>query len=125
MNAAMAQPGGNSVAVRSVLTSAQVLATTRAAGRAKARAKWPPEVAHVRGWFWNQFDHGEGYKRYAVKATDVPRIGAEFLQRQLEICGAYVFAAEYENCWQENEMTLISDDLVKAAMIDTGEKAWW
>jgi hypothetical protein len=33
--------------VRSVPTSAQVLAAAGQVGRAKARAKWPPEVSHV------------------------------------------------------------------------------
>jgi hypothetical protein len=78
-----------------------------------------------RGWFWNEWDHGEGYARYEVAAKDVSRISAEFLSQQLATLGAYVFAQEYENVWCENEMTLISDDLVKAAMAPTGESPWW
>jgi len=81
--------------------------------------------AGKRGFLWNEWDHGVGYARYSVKATDVPRIPASFLKRQMEVCGAYVFAQEYENVFCENDMTLISDDLVKAAMVDTGEKPWW
>ena len=78
-----------------------------------------------RGWFWNEWDHGEGYARYEVAAKDVSRISAEFLAQQLQTLGAYVFAQEYQNVWAENEMTLISDDLVKAAMAPTGEQPWW
>ena len=78
-----------------------------------------------RGWFFNEWDHGEGYARYEVAAKDVSRISAEFLAQQLQTLGAYVFAQEYQNVWAENEMTLISDDLVKAAMAPTGEQPWW
>jgi hypothetical protein len=78
-----------------------------------------------RGWFFNEWDHGEGYARYEVAAKDVSRISAEFLSQQLATLGPYVFAQEYENCWQENDMRLIASDLVAAAMVDTGERPFW
>ena len=96
-----------------------------AATRPRSRLYALSTPAGKRGWFYNQWDHGEGYSKYEVAAKDVSRISPEFLAQQLQTLGAYVFAQEYENVWCENEMTLISDHLVKAAMIDTGEKPWW
>lgn len=48
-----------------------------------------------RGFFWNEWNEGEGWHKQMVKATDVDRIPQAFLDEQLKRVGKKWFAQEY------------------------------
>ena len=47
------------------------------------------------GWFFNEFSEGVGWQKHTIKATDCPRISAEFLEEERRSMPAAWFNAEY------------------------------
>lgn len=47
-----------------------------------------------RGWFWEQYEHGHGWKRYTVRASECPRISPEFLEAERQSIGAWSYSQE-------------------------------
>lgn len=48
-----------------------------------------------RGWFYQTWEHGEGWERTRVPSTGCPRIAPEFLREEEEAMGEWWFKQEY------------------------------
>jgi hypothetical protein len=77
-----------------------------------------------RGWWHREWIEGAGWERYAVPATMVPRISAEFLEQERRSLGDLAFRSEYLTEFCDTEMNAFSSELVRAALDDTITPLW-
>jgi hypothetical protein len=49
----------------------------------------------TRGWFWNEWSHGEGWQRTRVPASECSRISPAFLEEERRSLGSWMFRQEY------------------------------
>lgn len=49
-----------------------------------------------RGWFYDEYTHGEGWERTTIRAAQCPRISAEFLAEERRALPRLWYEAEYE-----------------------------
>jgi phage FluMu gp28-like protein len=72
-----------------------------------------------RGFFYDVWQHGEGWERYKAPANECPRISPEWLERQrLDMPGSW-FAQEYMCEFMDSEDSWFPRDLVEAALSET------
>ncbi len=69
-----------------------------------------------RGWFFNEFSVGVGWKKHSIKATDCPRISKEFLDEERLSMPEAWFRAEYMCEFTETSDSVFSHDQVSGAM---------
>jgi hypothetical protein len=74
-----------------------------------------------RGWFFEAWESGAAWERISVRATDCPRIPADFLAEERQALGPRWFRQEYECSFEDAMSALFAyEDLVAA--IDPGVK---
>jgi hypothetical protein len=71
-----------------------------------------------RGVFFEEWANGSGWERYAVPATEVPRISPEFLVEERHALPERVFRQEYMCSFEETEDHVFSYEDVEAALSD-------
>lgn len=71
-----------------------------------------------RGWFWEEWDHGEGWHRESVPAETITRISAAFLERERQRIGDWLYRQEYGCEFVEADDQLFSHEIVEAALSD-------
>jgi hypothetical protein len=77
------------------------------------------------GFFYERWEHGgPGWRRFSVKATECPRIGAEFLEEERREMNAAFFGQEYMGEFVDNGSAVFGRDLVEAALDDDVEPLW-
>jgi hypothetical protein len=93
-------------AVRPMLatTSGRFIALTTPAGR--------------RGWFYEAWQHGEGWEQFSVKGVDCARISKEFLAEELQALGPMRFSEEYECAFIDQNTSAFSTALIEQALRD-------
>ena len=71
----------------------------------------------TRGFYYEAYRdrHIEGWETYEVKATDVPRISAEFLAEERRTLGAFWYSQEYELAWLDSESSAFRQADIDAA----------
>jgi len=69
-----------------------------------------------RGVFFGEWTNGEGWERYEVRATEVPRISTSFLEAERKSMPARVFRQEYECSFEETEDQVFHHEDVMAAL---------
>ena len=70
-----------------------------------------------RGWWWRAWqDGGADWERVLVRATDVPRIGADFLQRERRTMPASRYRQEYLCSFEEADQAVFAADAVSQAI---------
>jgi hypothetical protein len=74
-----------------------------------------------RGWYFDAWENGQGWHRELVTAHDCPRINPDWLQRERDRIGAWVFNQEYLCQFVANDDQLFSDELITAALSDAFE----
>jgi hypothetical protein len=74
--------------------------------------------AGKRGWFYEAWEHGEGWERISVKGVDCPRISKEFLAEELQALGPIRFSAEYECQFVDDNTSAFSTALIEMALTD-------
>jgi hypothetical protein len=91
-------------AVRPTLatTNGQLIALTTPAGK--------------RGWFYEQWIHGQGWAKTLVTAAECPRITKEFLEDERRELGEWTFAAEYLCEFHDAETAVFASDLIERAL---------
>ncbi len=78
-----------------------------------------------RGFFYECWEHGgPEWARFCVKATECPRIAAEFLEEERREMGSAWFGQEYMAEFIDNGEAVFGRDVVEAA-IDPGVKPIW
>ena len=69
----------------------------------------------TRGFFWEEWERGEGWERAETPANECPRINPEFLERERRSMGESWFKQEYLCQFLENQNTYLSRAWVEAA----------
>jgi hypothetical protein len=72
-----------------------------------------------RGWFYEAWEHGEGWKRVSVRGVDCPRISPEFLAEERQAFGPIRFSAEYECQFVDDNTSAFSTALIEMALTDS------
>jgi hypothetical protein len=71
-----------------------------------------------RGWFYEQWQHGDGWTRFNVKANDCARISSEFLADERRALGPLLYAQEYECEFIDSDTSAFSSALIEKALTD-------
>ncbi len=77
----------------------------------------------TRGWWYEAWQHGEGWERYLVPATEIPRIAPEFLEEERQALGDWYYDQEYACIFREAESRVFSDAEI-AGIIREGVGTW-
>jgi hypothetical protein len=72
-----------------------------------------------RGWFYEAWEHGEGWKRVSVRGVDCSRISPEFLSEERQALGTTRFSAEYECQFIDDNTSAFSTALIEMALTDS------
>jgi hypothetical protein len=74
-----------------------------------------------RGWFYEEWEHGEGWERTRITALQCPRISQDFLREEERVLGPRWFAQEYFCSFEESSDAVFGADDIRRAMDDTEE----
>jgi hypothetical protein len=70
-----------------------------------------------RGWYYEQWIGGNGWKRYKVVASDCPRISDEYLQQERSMIGEWQYNQEFECQFVDTQEQFFSTELINRAFI--------
>jgi hypothetical protein len=76
-----------------------------------------------RGWYYEQWIGGNGWKRYQVLASDCPRISDEYLQQERQMIGEWQYSQEFECQFVDTVESFFSTELINRAMVEM-EPLW-
>jgi Terminase large subunit, T4likevirus-type, N-terminal len=71
-----------------------------------------------RGYFFEQFTHGEDWHRIQVKASECPRISPAFLKQQRAEMGELLYEQEFCCCFHDQNSSVFSSALLEACLTD-------
>jgi len=71
-----------------------------------------------RGWFYEAWEHGDGWERISVKGVDCPRISKEFLAEEMQALGPMRFSEQYECAFIDQNTSVFSTALIEQALRD-------
>jgi hypothetical protein len=71
-----------------------------------------------RGVFHEEWTNGEGWERYEIPASEVPRIPASFLDEERASLPAFIYEQEYCCRFIDNEDQLFGYELVSSSITD-------
>ena len=74
-----------------------------------------------RGYFFENWEHGEGIERIKIIGRQCPRISAEFLEQQRKKLGPTLFAQEFEGEFTDADTSAFSNELIELALVDDFE----
>jgi hypothetical protein len=77
-----------------------------------------------RGFFHREWTEGEGWDRYEVPATLVPRIDAAFLEEERRALGPLFYRSEYCCEFVDTADQVFSSEHVRAALDDAVTPLW-
>ncbi|MCJ0825957.1 phage terminase large subunit [Luteimonas sp. 50] len=77
-----------------------------------------------RGWFYEAWEHGEGWHRTKVTAHDCPRIDPEWLAEERRLIGDWQFRQEYECEFVDTDEQFFASDLIEAALTNEVSPLW-
>ena len=77
-----------------------------------------------RGFFYECWEHGEGWQRTKITAHDCPRISPEWLENERRTLGEWQFRQEFLCDWVDTDEQFFSGELIEAALRDTGGPLW-
>lgn len=77
-----------------------------------------------RGWFYEAWEHGDGWHRTKVTADDCPRIEAEWLAEERRLVGDWQYRQEYLCEFVDTDEQFFASELVEAAISDEVAPLW-
>ena len=77
-----------------------------------------------RGYFYENWIHGEGIERIRIVGRECPRISAEFLEEQRKRLGPTFYAQEFEGEFTDADTSAFSSELIEMALTDDFEPFW-
>ena len=77
-----------------------------------------------RGWFYECWEHGEGWHRTKITAHDCPRIAPDWLDNERRMLGEWQYKQEFLCEFVDTEEQFFSGELIEAALRDTGGPLW-
>lgn len=75
----------------------------------------------ARGWFWEAWHNGEGWRRLTVSIDQLPRLSAAEIQRQRNILTPMQFRQEYLLEWLDGDQQFFPHEVIEAALDDSIE----
>ena len=77
-----------------------------------------------RGWWYEAWSHGDGWRRVKVTADECPRISAAFLADEQKELGDWQFRQEYQCEFVDTQEQLFAGALIEAAVSDEVRALW-
>lgn len=77
-----------------------------------------------RGWFYEAWEHGEGWERTKVTAYECPRIDPDWLREERRLIGDWQFRQEYLCEFVDTDEQFFSSELVEAAISHEVTPLW-
>lgn len=77
-----------------------------------------------RGFFYEAWAHGEGWKHTIITADQCPRIEPEWLANERKMIGEWQYRQEFLCEFVDTDESFFSSDLIEAAMQSTGGALW-
>lgn len=77
-----------------------------------------------RGWFYEAWEHGDGWHRTKVTAEDCPRIDPEWLAEERRLVGDWQFRQEYLCEFVDTDEQFFASELIEAAMSNEVAPLW-
>jgi hypothetical protein len=74
-----------------------------------------------RGYFYENWEHGEGIERIKIIGRQCPRISAEFLEQQRKKLGPTLYQQEFEGEFNDSDASAFSSELIELALVDDFE----
>lgn len=74
-----------------------------------------------RGYFYENWSHGEGIERIRIVGRECPRISGEFLEEQRKRLGPTLYAQEFEGEFTDADTSAFSSELIELALTDDFE----
>jgi hypothetical protein len=74
-----------------------------------------------RGYFFENWEHGEGIERIKIVGRECPRISPEFLEQQRKKLGPTLFAQEFDGQFTDSDTSAFSSELIELALVDDFE----
>jgi len=75
----------------------------------------------ARGWFWQAWHDGEGWRRLTVSIDDLPRLTPREIERQRRILRPMQFRQEFLLEWLDGDQQFFSTELIESAFADDFE----
>lgn len=72
--------------------------------------------------FFESWEHGDGWEKISVKASDCPRISPEFLKDELAALGPMRFSEEYQCSFVDQNTSAFASALIAQALVDNFEQ---
>jgi hypothetical protein len=69
-----------------------------------------------RGVFYEEWTDGEGWERYEVKASEVPRITSAFLEEERDALPSRIYRQEYECSFEEVDDVVFTEEMIRGAI---------
>jgi terminase large subunit-like protein len=77
-----------------------------------------------RGWFYEAWEHGEGWERTRVTANECPRIDSAWLREERALIGDWQFRQEYLCEFVDTDEQFFSSELIEAAISHEVTPLW-
>ncbi|TYT27641.1 terminase [Luteimonas viscosa] len=77
-----------------------------------------------RGWFYESWEHGEGWRRTKITAHDCPRIDPEWLAEERRLIGDWQYRQEYMCEFVDTDEQFFASDLIEAALCHEVAPLW-
>lgn len=77
-----------------------------------------------RGWFYEAWEHGEGWAKTMVTADQCPRIDPVWLKEERVLVGDWMFRQEYGCEFVDTDEQFFSSDLIEAALTTEVRPLW-
>lgn len=77
-----------------------------------------------RGFFYEAWAHGEGWKRTKITAAQCPRIDPEWLAEERKLIGEWQYRQEFLCEFVDTDESFFSSDLIEAALRPCGGALW-
>ncbi|GAB2621312.1 phage terminase large subunit [Novilysobacter erysipheiresistens] len=77
-----------------------------------------------RGWFYEAWEHGQGWERTMVTAADCPRIDPVWLEEERALIGDWQFRQEYGCEFVDTDEQFFASELIEAALTSEVTPLW-
>jgi len=77
-----------------------------------------------RGWFYESWEHGDGWERTLVTAHDCPRIDPAWLEEERSLIGEWQFRQEYLCEFVDTDEQFFASALIEAALTHEVAPLW-
>jgi hypothetical protein len=77
-----------------------------------------------RGWFYEAWEHGDGWHRTKITAHDCPRIDPQWLAEEKRLVGDWMYRQEYLTEFVSTQEDFFDSEMIQAAMTNEVAPLW-